>query len=72
MLLLFNRIIVFHSIFKIGHGLHYLIFMGRNLEKKRKLTPVRIMKSVHFNSKNIVNTVGVSNDSDAMNSVFNE
>ena len=47
--------------------LHYLIFMGRNLENIKKLTPARIM-----NSKNIVNNADVFNESVAMNSVFSE
>ena len=47
--------------------LHYLIFMGRNLENIKKLTPARIM-----NSKNIVNKADVFNESVAMNSVFSE
>ena len=50
---------------------HYLTFMGRKLENKKKLTSVRIMNSVSLNSKNIVNNVGIFNDS-VMNNNFRE
>ena len=50
-------------------GLHYLTFMERNLERGKKLMPVRIMNSVGLNTKKIVNTVGNFIDSVAMNSV---
>ena len=42
-------------------GLHYFIFMGRNLENRKKLILVQIM-----NSKNIMNSVGIFSDSVVM------
>ena len=42
--------------------LHYLTFMRRNLQNKKKLMPVRIMNIVNMNIKNIVNNVGIVND----------
>ena len=39
-------------------GLHYVTFIGRALKTKKKLMPVWRM-----NSKNIVNVVGIFNDS---------
>ena len=51
-------------------GLHYLTFMGRKLENKKKLTPVRIMNSASINSKNIVNNVSIFNDSVVMTSIL--
>ena len=53
-------------------GLHYLTFTRRNLENKKKLAPVRIMNSASLISKNIVNSVGIFNKSDAMNSNLRE
>ena len=53
-------------------GLHYLTFMGRNLENRKKLTLVRIMNCVGMNSKDIVNNVEVFSGSVVMNSIFNE
>ena len=49
-----------------------LTFMGRNLENKKKLMQVRIMNSARLNSKNIVNIVGIFNDSSIMNNIFRE
>jgi hypothetical protein len=46
--------------------------MGRNLENKKKRMPVRVMNNANLDSKNIVNKVGVFNDSVAMNGVFKE
>jgi hypothetical protein len=40
--------------------------MGRSLEKSEKLTPVRIMNSASVNIKNILNNVGIFDDSVAM------
>jgi hypothetical protein len=37
--------------------------MGRNLENGKKLKPVQILNNVGLNSKNIVNSVGIFNDS---------
>ena len=42
-------------------GFHYLTFMGRNLESRKKLTPVRLMNSAGLNNKNIMNSVGIFN-----------
>ena len=53
-------------------GLHYLTFMGRNLENRKKLTHVRIMNRVGMNNKNVVNSVFLFNDSVAMNSISSE
>ena len=53
-------------------GLHYLIFMWRNLENKKKLTLVQIMNSVGMNSKNIIYNVSIFNDHAIMSSIFNE
>jgi hypothetical protein len=52
---------VAHSFFDID--LHYLTFMGRILENKKKLMPVRIMNSVGLNRKRILNSVRVCNNS---------
>ena len=49
-------------------GCHYLTFMERNLENRKKLMPIRIMHSASMNSRNIVNSVGVFDDSGAMDS----
>ena len=53
-------------------GLHYLTFMGRNLENKKKLMLVQITNSASMNSKNIVNRVGIFNDFVARNSILRE
>ena len=42
-------------------GLHYLTFMGRNLENSKKLMLVRTMNSASLNSQNIMNSVGIFN-----------
>ena len=39
--------------------LHYLTYMGRNLENRKKLTPVWIMNSANMNNNNIMNSVGI-------------
>ena len=39
--------------------LHYLTFMGRNLENRKKATLVHVMNIVGTNSKNVVNIVGI-------------
>jgi hypothetical protein len=49
-----------------------LTFVGRSLENKKKLTPVRILNSVNLNSKNIMNNVGIFNDGVALNNNFKE
>ena len=54
-------------------GLHYLIFMERNLEnRKKKLTLVRVMHSSSLNRKNIVNNVGICSDIVSNSSCFRE
>ena len=50
-------------------GLHYLTFTGRNLENKKKLTLVWIINSAGLDSENIVCSVGIFNDSSAINSI---
>ena len=52
-------------------GLHYLTFMGRNLDSKKKLTQVWVVNSVGMNNMNIVNSVGIVNIYNVvMNSMF--
>jgi len=53
-------------------GLHYLTFMGRNLENRKKLMFIQIMENAFMNLMNIVNSVGSFSDSVAMNNIFNE
>jgi hypothetical protein len=53
-------------------GLHYLMFMRRNLENRKKLTPVRMMNGVSLISKNMMNSVGIFNESVSMNRNFIE
>ena len=53
-------------------GLHYLTFMGRKIENRKKLTFVRMMNSVNLISKNNKNSVGVFEYSVAMNSDYGE
>ena len=48
-------------------GLHYLTFMGTNLENKKTLMHVQTMNSVSMNNKNIVNILGMFNDNAIMN-----
>lgn len=48
-------------------GIHYLTFMGGNLENKTNLTPVRMMISAGSNGQRIVsefliNNTGMDND----------
>ena len=50
-------------------GLHYVIFKGRNLENMKKLMPVRKINNAGVNSKNIVNSLGIFNDIDLINSI---
>ena len=50
-------------------ALHYLTFMGRKLENRKKLTPVQIMNSAGMN---IVNNIGIFNRSASKNSILNE
>ena len=56
-----------HSNLAFDIGLHYLTFMRRNLENKKKLTLVWLMNSVGMNSTNIVNIVGILTYIVAMN-----
>ena len=53
-------------------GLQYLTFIRRNLENRKKLTPIGIMNSSGLYSKNIVNTLGIFNDSANINNNFRE
>ena len=48
--------------------LHYVTFMGRNIENRKKLTRYEIMNHASLISKNIVNSVGIFNDGAPMNS----
>ena len=50
--------------------LHYLTSMGRNLINKKKLMHAQIMNSANVKSENIVNIVGIFNDSVAMDSTL--
>ena len=43
-------------------GLHYLTFMGGNLNNREKLTLVQIVNSVDLYTTNIENSVGIFND----------
>lgn len=51
-------------------GLHYLTFLLRNLENRKKLTLVQIMNNAGFNNKNIVNNDSIFNDSVVINNIF--
>ena len=64
--------VVFHSRFSIRHGPPLCCLHGKNLENRKKLTTVRITNSADFNSKNIVNNVGVFNDVDYVNNKYKE
>ena len=44
-------------------GLHYLTFMRRQLESRKKLTLVRTMNNASVNGKNIMNNVDNLSDS---------
>lgn len=50
-------------------GFHYLTSMGRNLENRKKLTPVRTMNN---DGMNIVNSVDNFGNNVAMNNIFSE
>ena len=65
---------MFHFILRILWTWVFIILSlcEKNLENKKKLMPVRILNSVCLISKNIVNNVGIYNESDAMNSSFKE
>ena len=52
--------------------LHYLTFMRKKLENKKKLVSLWIMNRVDLNDKNIVNSVGIFNDGAIMNSILGE
>ena len=69
---LLNCVVVFHSIFSIWHGPPLSYLHERNLENRKKLALVRITNSAGMDTMNIVNNVGIFNDSAAMNSVFRE
>jgi hypothetical protein len=53
-------------------SLHYLTFMGRNLENKKKLTSEWMKNSANMNSKIIVISVGIITGSTDMNSISSE
>ena len=40
-------------------GIHYVNFMRRNLENKKKMLLVRVTNNAGLNSMNIVNRVGI-------------
>ena len=54
--------VVFNLYSPFGPPLSY--FMGRNLDIRKKLTPVRIMISVG------TNIIGIIDDNNAMNNIF--
>lgn len=64
------QMVVFRSIFSIGMGLHYLTFIGRNVENRKKVMLVQINSTAIMNSKNIVNNVSKCNGFDAMNNIL--
>ena len=64
--------VVFHSILAHDMDVQYLIFMGRNLENKKKLMPLQIMNIAGMKSKNIANSVNIFSDNVVMTSTFNE
>lgn len=68
--MLLQNIIQLHGCvwFKIWH----MTWAAKNLENKKKLTPMWIMNSVDVFSENIVNNVGTFSDDVAMNSIFIE
>lgn len=51
-------------------GLHYLTFAERNLEKKKKLTVVRIRNEPGTRTMNIANLAGIFSASVVMNNIF--
>lgn len=51
-------------------ALHYLTFMGKSLENKKKLMPKWIMNNVGLNAINIVDNVSIFSDSAIMNSIL--
>ena len=53
-------------------GLHYLTFMGRNAENKKKLMPVWRMNSGGLSNKDIVHNVGIFDDSTSINNKYME
>ena len=68
---LFSCMVVFTLYLAYDMDLHYLTFMGRNLENKKRLMLMQIMNNVGMNSENIVIVVGIFNDNALMN-IFNE
>ena len=46
--------------------------MGQNLENIKKLMPVQIMNNVSMNSKNIMNKVGILDDTSTMNNISSD
>lgn len=53
-------------------GIHYLTFMGRDLENKKKLTPVQTMNNVGMINMNIVSSGGIFGDKATMNDILTE
>ena len=53
-------------------GLHYLTFMRRNAENKKKLMPVWRMNSGGLSNKDIVHNVGIFDDSTSINNKYME
>ena len=56
---LFYCMVVFRCIFSIWYGPPLSYLHGRNLRKRKKLTPLQIMHDASMNSKNIVNRVDI-------------
>ena len=52
--------------------LHYLLFLVRNLANRTKPMQVRILNSANLISKNIVNSIGIFNESASINNTFKE
>ena len=67
---LFTCIVVFHSIFSIQHGPPLFYLHGKKLKKSEEIDTGMKMNSASLNSKNVVNYVGIFNDSVVMNSSF--
>ena len=53
-------------------GLHYLTLMGRNLENKEKLTPIRIVNAAGMNNMNNLYSANIFSDSAVISNIFNE
>ena len=53
-------------------GFHYLTFMGRNLKSRKKLMLVRTINIGNMNSKNILNSVSIFNESVVVTSNYRQ